>query len=437
MLRELLPLARRRGLHRQRATRARCRPATLASLGASSAARRPRSSAIPRAALERARELAGPGRRRARHRLDLPRRRPAVRAGRAGGRRRCERARPQRPRDDRARRGRRGARDPGLLRASATASAGCSCKRRRGYRCPPSTLIATMHLSASSASTTTALNPAVNVLILFLRRHLAGARLLDVRRRPAPDRRPDAGRLRHGRLAVPVRRDDRLHDRAPAGVPRRRARCASSRCRPPRRGCARSTTSCARTATTRSRTTSCAARAACGGSRSRCYSLRQAARPALEDLPVLRGRDGRRPAALRAPPAPRRHAGQPTGGTERAAETRARSRRRTRPQRRRRRRRRPERDPDQGPSMDRTLILVKPDAFARSLTGEIIARFERKGLQIVALQAHDGRRASSPSSTTPSTTASRSSASSSSSSPPARSSRWCSRATRPSRPRAR
>jgi nucleoside-diphosphate kinase len=36
--------------------------------------------------------------------------------------------------------------------------------------------------------------------------------------------------------------------------------------------------------------------------------------------------------------------------------------------------------------MDRTLILVKPDAFARNLTGEIIGRFERKGLRIVALQ---------------------------------------------------
>ena len=34
--------------------------------------------------------------------------------------------------------------------------------------------------------------------------------------------------------------------------------------------------------------------------------------------------------------------------------------------------------------MERTLILVKPDAFARGLTGEIIARFERKGLTIVA-----------------------------------------------------
>jgi nucleoside-diphosphate kinase len=36
--------------------------------------------------------------------------------------------------------------------------------------------------------------------------------------------------------------------------------------------------------------------------------------------------------------------------------------------------------------VERTLILVKPDAFARNLTGEIIARFERKGLRLVALQ---------------------------------------------------
>jgi nucleoside-diphosphate kinase len=35
--------------------------------------------------------------------------------------------------------------------------------------------------------------------------------------------------------------------------------------------------------------------------------------------------------------------------------------------------------------MERTLILVKPDAFARNLTGEIVARFERKGLHLVAL----------------------------------------------------
>jgi len=35
--------------------------------------------------------------------------------------------------------------------------------------------------------------------------------------------------------------------------------------------------------------------------------------------------------------------------------------------------------------VDRTLILVKPDAFARNLTGEILARFERKGLRIAAM----------------------------------------------------
>ena len=35
---------------------------------------------------------------------------------------------------------------------------------------------------------------------------------------------------------------------------------------------------------------------------------------------------------------------------------------------------------------ERTLILVKPDAFERRLTGEVIARFERKGLTLVALK---------------------------------------------------
>jgi len=36
--------------------------------------------------------------------------------------------------------------------------------------------------------------------------------------------------------------------------------------------------------------------------------------------------------------------------------------------------------------LDRTLILVKPDAFERALSGEILARFERKGLRIAALK---------------------------------------------------
>ena len=38
------------------------------------------------------------------------------------------------------------------------------------------------------------------------------------------------------------------------------------------------------------------------------------------------------------------------------------------------------------PAPSRTLILVKPDAFERGLTGEVLARFERKGLRIVAMR---------------------------------------------------
>jgi nucleoside-diphosphate kinase len=34
----------------------------------------------------------------------------------------------------------------------------------------------------------------------------------------------------------------------------------------------------------------------------------------------------------------------------------------------------------------RTLILIKPDAFERGLTGEVLARFERKGLRIAELK---------------------------------------------------
>jgi nucleoside-diphosphate kinase len=36
--------------------------------------------------------------------------------------------------------------------------------------------------------------------------------------------------------------------------------------------------------------------------------------------------------------------------------------------------------------LSRTLILVKPDAFERRLTGEVLSRFERKGLTIAALK---------------------------------------------------
>jgi nucleoside-diphosphate kinase len=36
--------------------------------------------------------------------------------------------------------------------------------------------------------------------------------------------------------------------------------------------------------------------------------------------------------------------------------------------------------------LEQTLIIVKPDAFERGLTGELISRFERKGLRIAALK---------------------------------------------------
>ncbi len=39
--------------------------------------------------------------------------------------------------------------------------------------------------------------------------------------------------------------------------------------------------------------------------------------------------------------------------------------------------------------MERTLVLVKPDGIQRGLIGEIVARFERKGLKVVGLRMLD------------------------------------------------
>lgn len=36
--------------------------------------------------------------------------------------------------------------------------------------------------------------------------------------------------------------------------------------------------------------------------------------------------------------------------------------------------------------MERTLILIKPDAIQRGLVGQIISRFERKGLKLIGLK---------------------------------------------------
>jgi nucleoside-diphosphate kinase len=39
--------------------------------------------------------------------------------------------------------------------------------------------------------------------------------------------------------------------------------------------------------------------------------------------------------------------------------------------------------------MDRTLVICKPDAVERGLVGEIISRFERRGLRMVALELRE------------------------------------------------
>ena len=39
--------------------------------------------------------------------------------------------------------------------------------------------------------------------------------------------------------------------------------------------------------------------------------------------------------------------------------------------------------------MERTLVLIKPDAMQRGLAGEVISRLERRGLKIVAIRMLD------------------------------------------------
>ena len=58
--------------------------------------------------------------------------------------------------------------------------------------------------------------------------------------------------------------------------------------------------------------------------------------------------------------------------------------------------------------MERTLIILKPDAVQRGLVGEIITRFEKKGLQIVGMKLMKIPQADWPRRTTSRTRASRS-----------------------------
>lgn len=41
---------------------------------------------------------------------------------------------------------------------------------------------------------------------------------------------------------------------------------------------------------------------------------------------------------------------------------------------------------EQHPSQERTVVIVKPDAVVRGLVGEIIERFEKRGLKVIALK---------------------------------------------------
>ena len=132
-------------------------------------------------------------------------------------------------------------------------------------------------------------------------------------------------------------------------------------------------------------------------------ALRQllaAARPGLDDLPLLRGRraaasshdraaaaGGRRPTTSSpadARPGAERgpsRARPPVAAAEPRRPRRAQRRAVARPLRRPHAPHLPDQSSTAKEPMDRTLILVKPDAFARGLSGEIIARFERKGLR--------------------------------------------------------
>ena len=271
--------------------------------------------------------------------------------------------------------------------------------------------------SASSGSTTTALNTAVNVADPRPRRHLARADLLDVRRRAPPHRRPAAGRLRHARVAVPVRRDDRLPDRAAAGVPRRRAPARARDDRPPRRAWPTSTTSSARTATTRSRRDYLRCPSCMRKLKERCYSCGKPIEPTWKICPYCEAETERR----------RRHAA--AGVAARPPARRSRPSQPDEPRRRGAHAREPRHGTDTDPGQARR-VRARPDRRDhRALRAQGPA--DRRAA------AHDDDRGHSPSSTTPSTRASRSSASWSSSSPPARWWRWCSRATRRSRRRAR
>ena len=197
------------------ATRARSRPPRWPRSPSSSAARPTEVVRDPHAAVRRAQSSPARTARCSRRARSTSWPTSSARP-RAGGRRRCERrARPERAGDDGARRRRRGAGDPRLLRPRLRFRTRVPVTPR--VRFLPHALL--RHLRDHQRW------PQPGRVGAHPRPHrdLGRAGLLDLRRRPAPHRRPDADRLRDRGVAVPVRGHDRLRDRPPAGVPRRRA----------------------------------------------------------------------------------------------------------------------------------------------------------------------------------------------------------------------
>ena len=250
----------------------------------------------------------------------------------------------------------------------------------------------------SSGSTATRLTPR-QAADPLPRRRLAGAGLLDVRRRAPAHRRPDAGRhARRRGVPVPVRRDDRLHDRAPAGVPRGRARARAGD--PGRRGpAAQLDVHAVPALRLRGReATSCAARAACASSRTRAWRAASRWTPTWTICPYCEAEiPGSDPAPRRAP-ARRRQRPTPDGAAPLEA------------------------PPQPSPDPSKETHGPDPDpGQARRLRARPDRRDHRplraQGPADRGAQAHDARQATRQAALRRARRASRSSASSSSSSP--------------------
>ena len=209
------------------------------------------------------------------------------------------------------------------------------------------------------------------------RRPLSRADLLDVRGRAPADRRSAARRLRHAGGFFPFVGHDRLPDRPPAGVPRRRAPARAGDDR--RRGAPRQPGLLALPALRLRGPVGLSALPSCMRKlKERCYSCSKPIDPAWRICPFCEAET-----SAPTPSSTRRRRRQTTDQSTVAAEV---AQPEPRPRRPGPARRRVAGDADtlRAMAIERTLILVKPDAFARGLTGEIIARFERKGLKIVA-----------------------------------------------------